>query len=105
MIVMVLLSLAVFALIGGCCVGWCPCSPRSSTPGAAANGGTARPSRFPDLLRPMLAVWTVLVLVFLFIPILLVVRHSFNNGPSFSIWSGSYSTVWWGGPPGRPSRA
>ena len=37
-------------------------------------------SRFPDLLRPVLAVWTGLVLVFLFIPILLVIRHSFNNG-------------------------
>jgi ABC-type spermidine/putrescine transport system permease subunit II len=46
-------------------------------------------------------VWTVLVLVFLFVPILLVVRHSFNDGPSFSIWSGRYSTVWWGGEPGR----
>ena len=53
-----------------------------------------------DLLRLSLAVWAVIVLIFLFIPIVLVVRHSFNNGPSFSIWSGEYSTVWWGGPSG-----
>jgi spermidine/putrescine transport system permease protein len=59
------------------------------------------PSRFPDLLRPVLAVWTGLVLLFLFIPIFLVIRHSFNDGPSFSVWSGRYSTVWWGGPQGR----
>ena len=44
----------------------------------------------------MLAVVTVLVLLFLFIPILLVILHSFNSGGSFSIWSGSDSTKWWG---------
>jgi spermidine/putrescine transport system permease protein len=48
-----------------------------------------------------LAVWTALVLIFLFVPILLMIRHSFNNAPSFSVWSGSYSTVWYGGEPGR----
>jgi len=48
-----------------------------------------------------LAVWTTLVLIFLFVPILLMVRHSFNNAPSFPVWSGSYSTVWYGGEPGR----
>jgi spermidine/putrescine transport system permease protein len=48
-----------------------------------------------------LAVWTTLVLIFLFVPILLMIRHSFNNAPSFSVWSGSYSTVWYGGEPGR----
>ena len=101
MIVMVLLSLAVFAFLL-----WVV---RKSIPVLnpliAAWRSRARPpataSRFPDLLRPALAVWTALLLVFLFIPILLVVRHSFNNGPSFSIWSGEYSTVWWGGPAGR----
>ena len=60
-----------------------------------------KPSRFPDLVKPVLAVWTGLVLLFLFIPIFLVIRHSFNDGPSFSVWSGRYSTVWWGGAPGR----
>ncbi len=61
----------------------------------------SRPSRLPDVVRPLLAFWTALTLVFLFVPILLVVRHSFNNGPNFAIWSGEYSTVWWGGEPGR----
>ena len=60
-----------------------------------------KPRRFPELLRPALLVWTALVLTFLFIPILLVIRHSFNSGSAFEIWGGSYSTVWWGGEPGR----
>ena len=47
----------------------------------------------------MFAVLTVLVLLFLFIPIGLVILHSFNSGGSFAIWSGSVSTKWWGGPP------
>ena len=63
--------------------------------------GAAVPSRFPDLVKPGLAVWAGLVLVFLLIPIGLVIRHSFNGGPSFSVWSGKYSIVWWGGAPGR----
>lgn len=66
---------------------------------------TRRPARSgprtPDLVRPALAGWSGLVLVFLFLPILLVIRHSFNNGAAFVIWGGSYSTVWWGGEPGR----
>jgi spermidine/putrescine transport system permease protein len=103
MIIMVLLSLAVFFLalkavrviagLGRPLVDWY--RRRRS------RRRVARPSGLPDLLRPALVVWTVLVLVFLFVPILLVVRHSFNDGPSFSIWSGRYSTVWWGGEPGR----
>nr|AGC71642.1 spermidine Putrescine ABC transporter permease component PotB [uncultured bacterium A1Q1_fos_1025] len=101
MILMVLLSLAVFAVIGWLLRRLVPVLAPIVDAWRRRDRGTARPSRFPDLLRPILAVWTVLVLVFLFIPILLVVRHSFNNGPSFSIWSGSYSTVWWGGEPGQ----
>jgi len=49
-----------------------------------------------EVLNKILAVWTVLVLVFLFIPILLVILHSFNAGSSFTIWSGSTSIKWWG---------
>lgn len=101
MIAMVLISLAVFGIIY-----WLvrKAIPMLSPAVAAYRSWPrrpARPSRFPDLLRPLLSVWTVLVLVFLFIPLFLVVRHSFNNGPNFAIWSGSYSTVWWGGEPGR----
>ena len=61
----------------------------------------AKHSRMPELFTPLFGVWTVLVLVFLFVPILLVIRHSFNNGAAFTLWSGSYSTVWWGGEPGE----
>jgi spermidine/putrescine transport system permease protein len=49
-----------------------------------------------EVLNKVLAVWTALVLVFLFIPILLVILHSFNAGSSFTIWSGSTSLKWWG---------
>ncbi len=49
-----------------------------------------------DLLKVGLGVWCALVLLFLFIPIGLVILHSFNRGGSFSIWSGHTSTVWWG---------
>ncbi|MEY3397170.1 MAG: hypothetical protein RLZZ534_1132, partial [Actinomycetota bacterium] len=49
-----------------------------------------------EVLSKLLAVWTVLVLIFLFIPILLVILHSFNAGSSFTIWSGRTSTKWWG---------
>jgi ABC-type spermidine/putrescine transport system permease subunit II len=48
-----------------------------------------------DVLPVALTLWTVLVLVFLFIPILLVVFHSFNGGTSFTIWSGSPGVKWW----------
>jgi spermidine/putrescine transport system permease protein len=49
-----------------------------------------------EALPKVLSAWTVLVLVFLFIPILLVFLHSFNYGGSFTIWSGRASTKWWG---------
>lgn len=49
-----------------------------------------------EVLNKILAIWTVLVLVFLFIPILLVILHSFNAGTSFTIWSGRTSIKWWG---------
>ncbi|MEI6402307.1 MAG: ABC transporter permease subunit [Actinomycetota bacterium] len=58
-------------------------------------------ARKRDGVHWTLAAWTTLVLIFLFVPILLMIRHSFNNAPSFSVWSGSYSTVWYGGEPGR----
>ncbi len=44
-----------------------------------------------------MSVWSVIVLAFLFIPIMLVVLHSFNGGGSFSIWSGRLTTEWWFG--------
>ena len=49
-----------------------------------------------QVLSKLLGMWTILVLVFLFIPILLVILHSFNYGSSFTIWSGRVSTKWWG---------
>ncbi len=101
MIVMVLLSLVVFAGV----VWLVRTLLRFMRP--AVDRWRSRPrreataSRFPDPVKPLLAVWTTLVLLFMLIPIGLVIRHSFNDGPSFSVWSGRYSTVWWGGEPGR----
>jgi spermidine/putrescine transport system permease protein len=101
MIVMVLLSLVVFAgvvwLIRSLLRLLRPAVDRwRSRPRHEPKAG-----RFPDPVKPLLAVWTTLVLLFMLIPIGLVIRHSFNDGPSFSVWSGRYSTVWWGGEPGR----
>ena len=45
--------------------------------------------------RILLAAWTALVLIFLFVPIILVFVHSFNRGQSFTIWSGHTSLKWW----------
>jgi ABC-type spermidine/putrescine transport system permease subunit II len=101
MIVMVLLSLAFFALVLWLVRRLLPALNPVVNAWRSRERRPPRATKFPDLLGPALAIWTGLMLVFLFIPILLVVRHSFNNGPSFSIWSGSYSTVWWGGPPGK----
>ena len=49
-----------------------------------------------DGAKIIMAIWSVLVLTFLFIPILLVIRHSFNRGGSFIVWAHHYSTKWWG---------
>ena len=38
-----------------------------------------------------MGVWAVLVYVFLFLPIVFVVAHSFNGGRSFLVWD-SFST-------------
>ncbi|MGA0893875.1 MAG: ABC transporter permease subunit [Ilumatobacteraceae bacterium] len=59
---------------------------------------TARASsrqRAIDPVKGLLAAWTSLVLLFLFIPIALVILHSFNDGGNFVIWGGP-GTQWWG---------
>ncbi|CAN5522534.1 hypothetical protein BH10ACT2_BH10ACT2_06240 [soil metagenome] len=101
MILMVLVSLAIFALVF-----WAlKRAVRVLRPALYAYRRrprrAARDKRGPQILKPAFAVWSVIVLVFLFIPILLVVRHSFNGGASFEIWSGNYDKVYWGGPRGR----
>lgn len=61
---------------------------------AVTASGPARRAR-PEILKLVLAGWAVVVLLFMFIPIVLVIVHSFNAGGSFSIWGGA-STQWWG---------
>ncbi len=49
-----------------------------------------------DGAKIIMAIWSTIVLTFLFIPILLVIRHSFNRGGSLIVWAHHYSTKWWG---------
>jgi spermidine/putrescine transport system permease protein len=61
----------------------------------SALGKTENSRRLPDLVPFGLGLWTVLVLVFMFLPIALVFIYSFNSGGSLVIWRG-FSTRWWG---------
>ena len=65
---------------------------------STASGRKTRPTlrHRVELLKFGMAAWVALVLSFMFVPILLVFRHSFNEGSSFSIWSGHTSIKWWG---------
>jgi ABC-type spermidine/putrescine transport system permease subunit II len=49
-----------------------------------------------DGAKIFMAVWSTIVLTFLFLPIVLVIRHSFNRGGSLIVWAHHYSTKWWG---------
>jgi ABC-type spermidine/putrescine transport system permease subunit II len=64
-----------------------------STPGAPP--AAVRRSRRPDPANAALAVWGVLVLVFLFLPIVFIVIQSFNGGRLLLVWdhfgTGAYS--------------
>jgi putrescine transport system permease protein len=63
----------------------------------AAPLGMPKTNRAPrDGAKIIMAVWSTIVLTFLFIPILLVIRHSFNRGGSLIVWAHHYSTKWWG---------
>ncbi len=68
----------------------------TGAPASTAERPGPRLRRKPDLLRIVLAIWCGLIMVILFVPIGLVILHSFNRGGSFSIWSGHTSTKWWG---------
>ena len=64
---------------------------------AGAPLGMPKANRTPrDGAKIIMAIWSTIVLTFLFIPILLVIRHSFNRGGSFIVWARHYSTKWWG---------
>jgi len=53
----------------------------------SANAAPARRHR-RDLVDVALRVWGVLVYAFLFLPILVIVAYSFNNGRAMLVWSG-----------------
>ena len=62
MIMMVLASLAVFAVVLWLVRKAIPLLNRWCRRGAVVRAATAKPSRFPDLLQPALAFWSLLVL-------------------------------------------
>ena len=47
-----------------------------------------------DFVSIGLGVWTVIVLIFLFLPIGFIVAHSFNKGKALLVWQG-FSTKWY----------
>jgi len=70
--------------------------PRAGT-GPAARTATAPPprGRRRDPSAPLLRGWSVLVYVFLWLPILTVVVSSFNSGRRLAVWDG-FGTDWYG---------
>jgi ABC-type spermidine/putrescine transport system permease subunit II len=50
--------------------------------------GVARPRRRRDIASLALRVWAIAVYAFLFVPILVIVVYSFNNGRSMLTWDG-----------------
>ena len=69
---------------------------RAAKPRDAGAEPSTRSGLADRVLHRSLGVWATLVLIFMFIPVLLVFLHSFNRGNSFTIWSNAVSTKWWG---------
>ena len=69
------LALLLFGLIGG--ASWLG----ANVPNRASNA--------------VLAGWSALVIVFLYLPIAFVVAHSFNDNKALEVWAG-FSTRWYG---------
>ena len=65
-----------------------------ATPVAVSKPAVARHRRKRSWLTFGLGVWAVLVYVFLFLPIVYIVVHSFNANRDFFSWSG-FSTSWY----------
>ncbi len=53
-----------------------------------SSTSVARPRRQRDLASLALRVWAIVVYAFLFLPILVIVVYSFNNGRSMLTWTG-----------------
>ena len=63
---------------------------------AATSAGGEAKARTLDWFQVTAAAWTVFVLIFMFLPIVLVIIHSFNDGGTLTIWAGGPTTAWWG---------
>ena len=90
LIMMILASVAIFAIAGLVARGLIRRRPRRSRLGggagvSAATTAALRPKR--DFTNGLLAVWGVLVFVFLFLPIVMIVIYSFNDGRALVVWN------------------
>ncbi len=63
-------------------------APRGGGGDCMSTVRVARPRRQRDGASLALRVWAIVVYVFLFLPILVIVIYSFNNGRSMLTWSG-----------------
>ena len=68
--------------------------PHQARQGQDHRGGAAQRRRF-DTVTLGLGLWSVLVYVFLFLPIAFVVIHSFTDSRDFTRWGG-FTTRWYG---------
>jgi len=68
---------------------------RAGTGTAARTATAPPPRRRRDPSAPLLRGWSVLVYVFLWLPILTVVVSSFNSGRRLAVWDG-FGTDWYG---------
>ena len=48
-----------------------------------------------DVRRLALATWTTIVIVFLFLPLLLIIRNTFTKGRALLLKGNGYTTKWW----------
>lgn len=62
---------------------------------SAVSVAPRRARRSIDWVKFGLTAWAVGVFVFLFLPIVFVVLHSFNKGDSFIVWGGGVSFRWY----------
>jgi len=86
----VLLAAGTFALGGGL-----RATVTVLLAGIVIAGATVLYSRLPESVgRAALWLWAALVIVFLFLPLVFVVAHSFNDNRSMFVWS-HFSTKWY----------
>jgi spermidine/putrescine transport system permease protein len=106
MAVLMILGVLVVLIVGGLIVWVVPRVAQAFAPATRAvrarlyrrNVDPSQRRRrdwFGSVFRVGLTTWSTLVLVFLFLPIALIILHSFNRGDQLTLWSGHTSLKWW----------